>query len=187
MSKKPQFQICVSGAARGGTVNAGHNLAFDLGVAIAKSGHTLLTGATVGLPNRAAEGVKSVDGTSVGISPAATRLEHEKKYHLPSKSYDTILFTGLHYVGRDSLLIASADAVIFVGGRIGTLHEFAICMEMHKPAGVLMGAGGTSEEFEGVMKAAGIHGYAAHNVVFGDKPTQVVKSIETLLRERVSI
>jgi uncharacterized protein (TIGR00725 family) len=112
------YQICVSGAARGDSVEEGKELAAELGRAIAKAGHALLTGATIGLPNYAAEAYKKAGGTmSVGISPASTKVEHVLKYHLPVKAYDTILYTGLHYVGRDSLLITSSDAVVSLGGR----------------------------------------------------------------------
>ena len=45
-----RYQICVSGAASGATVEASHQLAYDLGKAIATEGKTLTTGATVGLP-----------------------------------------------------------------------------------------------------------------------------------------
>ena len=46
---------------------------------------------------------------SVGLSPAASKVEHVMKYRLPTEAYDTILYTGLHYIGRDTLLITSAD------------------------------------------------------------------------------
>lgn len=149
------YQICVSGAARGETVEKGKALAEELGRAIAKAGHSLLTGATVGLPNYAAEAYKKAGGTmSVGISPAASKVEHIVKYQLPIKAYDTILFTGLHYVGRDTLLISSSDAVVCLGGRIGTLHEFAIAYETETPIGFLNGAGGVSDKVKEIIQVA---------------------------------
>ncbi len=146
------YQICVSGAAKGASVEEGKALAAELGVAIAKAGHTLLTGATVGLPNYAAEAYKKAGGTmSLGISPAASKAEHIMKYHLPIKAYDAILYTGLHYVGRDTLLITSSDAVVSIGGRLGTLHEFTIAMEARVPIGFLQGAGGISDQVQTLM------------------------------------
>src|ERR1700712_1251067 len=130
------YQICVSGAAKGQSVEEGKELARLAGAAIARAGHSLLTGATVGLPNYAAEGYKAAGGTmSVGISPASSKIEHVLKYRLPIESYDTILYTGLHYIGRDTLLIVSSDAVVSIGGRLGTMHEFTISMEARKPIG----------------------------------------------------
>ena len=149
------YQICVSGAAKGESVEEGHALAAKLGEAIARAGHSLLTGATIGLPNYAAEAYKKAGGTmSVGISPAASKIEHVMKYRLPTKAYDTILYTGLHYAGRDALLITSSDAVVSIGGRLGTLHEFTIAMETDTPIGFLQGAGGISEEIQTLMALA---------------------------------
>ncbi len=149
------YQICVSGAARGDSVEEGKQLAELLGVAIAKAGHSLLTGATIGLPNYAAEAYKKAGGQmSVGISPAASKVEHVMKYRLPLLSYDAILYSGLHYVGRDTLLITSSDAVVSIGGRLGTLHEFTIAMESNTPIGFLQGAGGISDEIQLLMSLA---------------------------------
>lgn len=173
------YQICVSGAAKGASVEEGRHLAYDIGKQIAKSGHMLLTGATTGLPDYAAMGAKEEGGQSIGISPAASKLEHVKKYRLPTDCYDVILYTGLHYVGRDSLLVASSDAVISIGGRLGTLHEFTISMEMRKPVGFLMGAGGVSTEIKDILRAAGKE--RAKNVVFDTKPTSLMKRINAML------
>ena len=177
------YQICVSGAAKGESVKEGHDLARAAGEAIAKAGHSLLTGATIGLPNQAAEAYKAAGGKmSVGVSPATSKIEHVMKYRLPTEAYDTILFTGLHYVGRDSLLIASSDAVISIGGRLGTLHEFTIAMEMDTPIGILTGAGGTSTEIDDVMRAAGIH--RSNNAFFGNDPVKLVQELVDELDHR---
>ncbi|MGH7156559.1 MAG: hypothetical protein ACREGG_00350 [Candidatus Saccharimonadales bacterium] len=148
-----KYQICVSGAAKGQSVEQGEALAQAAGAAIAKAGHSLMTGATTGLPNQAAIGYKAAGGKmSLGISPASTKVEHVMKYRLPTESYDAILYSGLHYSGRDALLINSADAVVSIGGRLGTLHEFTIAMETHTPLGLLSGAGGIGDQIEGLLK-----------------------------------
>jgi uncharacterized protein (TIGR00725 family) len=152
------YQFCVSGAAKGDSVDEGRQMALDLGAALAKAGHSLLTGATSGLPNYAAEGYKQAGGTmSLGISPASSKVEHILKYRLPTKAYDVILYTGLHYVGRDSLLITSSDAVLSIGGRLGTLHEFTIAIETEKPIGLLHGGGGVSDEISHLMEVTRPH------------------------------
>ena len=148
-----KYQICVSGAAKGDSVAQGKQLALAAGAAIARAGHSLMTGATTGLPNTAAEGYKKAGGKmSLGISPAATKVEHILKYRLPTEAYDAILYTGLHYSGRDALLVNSADAVVSIGGRLGTLHEFTVAMETHTPVGLLDGAGGIGDQIEGLLK-----------------------------------
>lgn len=176
------YQICVSGAHNGHSVEEGKRMATELGIAIAKAGHSLLTGATIGLPNYAAEAYKAAGGKmSVGISPAASKIEHVIKYRLPTKAYDTILYTGLHYVGRDSLLINSSDAVVSLGGRMGTLHEFAISMETDTPIGFLQGAGGVSTEILDVLKAAGEA--RNQNVIFSDNPDELLAKLTAILDE----
>ena len=175
------YQICVSGAAKGQSVEEGRALARQLGIAIAEGGHTLLTGATVGLPNYAAEAYKKAGGKmSVGISPAASKIEHVIKYRLPTKAYDTILYTGLHYVGRDLLLINSSDAVVSIGGRLGTLHEFTIAMETDTPIGFLQGAGGISTQIQSILDAAH-SGHADNPVFFSENAVELINDLTKAL------
>lgn len=175
------YQICVSGAAKGASVEEGKELAMAVGAAIAEAGHALMTGATVGLPNYAAEGYKAAGGKmSLGISPASSKLEHVRKYRLPTEAYDVILYSGLHYVGRDSLLITSSDAVVSIGGRLGTLHEFTIAMESDTPIAFLQGAGGVSTEIERLLEVAGPVRPGAI-VLFDSSPTELVKNLTAAL------
>jgi len=174
------YQICISGAAKGHSVEEGKRLAQEVGKAIAKAGHSLLSGATVGLPNYAAEAYKKAGGTmSVGISPASSKIEHVMKYRLPTKAYDTILYTGLHYVGRDMLLINSSDAVVSVGGRLGTLHEFTIAMETETPIGFMQGAGGISTQIIDILHAAGRE--HDEGVIFSDNADDLIARLTALL------
>lgn len=177
------YQICISGASKGQSVEEGKLLAQQAGKAIAKHGHALLTGATIGLPNYSALAYKTAGGKmSLGISPASSKVEHVRKYRLPVKGYDSILFTGLHYVGRDTLLIGSADAVLSIGGRLGTLHEFTVAMELDTPIGFLQGAGGISNEIMDILHAAGES--QSHNVVFSEDADDLVKQLEILLNKK---
>ena len=177
------YQICVSAAAKGKSVEEGHQLAEDAGRVLAKAGHALMTGATLGLPNIAAESYKKHNGhMSLGISPASSKIEHVMKYRLPTEAYDVILYTGLNYVGRDALLITSCDAVISIGGRMGTLHEFTIAMEADKPVGFIQGAGGISSEIMDIMHAAGRR--SDEDVVFGDTAEEVLEKLLKLLNKR---
>jgi len=174
------YQICVSGAAKGETVEEGYKLAEQIGAAIARAGHSLMTGATTGLPDYAASGYKKAGGKmSLGLSPASTKVEHLLKYRLPIKNYDTILYTGLHYGGRDALLINSADAVVAIGGRLGTLHEFTIAAETHTPIGILESAGGISAQIEGLLKL--LPNADPKLVIFEDDPDKLIAKLGAAL------
>ncbi|HSX34818.1 MAG TPA: hypothetical protein VLF62_04200 [Candidatus Saccharimonadales bacterium] len=174
--------ICVSGAAAGPTVKGAHDLAEALGRAIAKSGHILTTGATVGLPYFAAHAAKAAGGTSIGFSPAGSMREHVHKYRLPYDVFDFINFTGMTYVGRDLYLVQSSDAVITVGGRFGSLHEFTSALEAHKPCGVLLGSGGTADVIPQLMEM--LPGVPNNVVIFDTDPDRLVAKIVKLLDEK---
>lgn len=177
------YQICISAASKGKSVEEGKELAAAAGKVVAQSGHGLFTGATVGLPNVAAESYKKHGGKmSLGISPASSKIEHVLKYRLPTEAYDAIMYSGMHYVGRDALLINSSDAVISIGGRLGTLHEFTIAMETDTPIGFIQGAGGISSEIADIMHAAGRGRTEA--VIFGDTAEEVIEKLIKVLNQR---
>jgi len=177
-----RYSICVSGAAAGETVQQSCDLAYQTGTAIAKSGHVLTTGATIGLPYYAALGTSDEGGMSIGFSPAVSLREHLRKYRLPSDCYNFINFTGLHYVGRDLYLVQSSDAIITIGGRFGSLHEFTSALEAHKPCGVLTGSGGTADEIPKLLKELEPPGESL--VIYDDDPKRLVKKIIDILDEK---
>lgn len=180
-----RYQICVSGAASGGTVQSSHQLAYDLGKAIAEQGKTLLTGATVGLPHYAAMGFMSVPdshGVSVGFSPATSFREHVATYRLPTKEFDYINFTGMEYVGRDVHLVRSCDAIITVGGRMGSLHELSTALESRKVCGVLLGSGGLADYTPTLLEH--IEAPGAKDVIFDNDPVRLVTRIVEALDKK---
>jgi uncharacterized protein (TIGR00725 family) len=179
---KLKYSICVSGAASGDTVKLAGNMARQVGTAVANSGHILTTGATVGLPYFAAEGAKAAGGMSVGFSPAVSFREHIHKYRLPSQCFDFINFTGLHYVGRDLYLVQSSDAVITIGGRFGSLHEFTSALEAHKPCGILIGSGGTADVIPALMEV--LEPPHKNLVIYDDDPDRLVNRIVGILDEK---
>jgi uncharacterized protein (TIGR00725 family) len=177
--KQLRYSICVSGAAAGSTVMGARDLAIEVGKTIAKEGHILTTGATVGLPYFAAYGAKTEGGTSIGFSPASSLREHVRKYRLPHDVFDFINFTGMNYVGRDLYLVQSSEAVITIGGRFGSLHEFTSALEAHRPCGVLLGSGGTADLIPELMKSL----QAPDNdlVIYDTDPVKLVKRMIAIL------
>jgi uncharacterized protein (TIGR00725 family) len=177
-----RYSICVSGAASGDTVKTSAELAKAVGAEIARQGHVLTTGATIGLPYYAGLGAKEEGGMSIGFSPAVSLREHLRKYRLPNDVFDFINFTGMHYVGRDLYLVQSSDAVITIGGRFGSLHEFTSALEAHKPCGILTGSGGTADEIPQLMKT--LEPPNGDLVIYDDDPVRLVKRIIQVLDEK---
>jgi len=176
------FKICVSGAAEGECVNKiTMAQAETVGKAIAKAGAVIVTGATTGIPHAAAHGAKKAGGISIGFSPASSRVDHIRRYHLPVDNMDLIVYTGFGYAGRNLILTRSADAVIIVCGRIGTLNEFTIAFEDRKPIGVLQHSGGMANELEIITQIAHKH---QCKVLYEPNPEKLVKSLVADLKEQ---
>lgn len=147
-----KYKICISGAADTGhcAIDAPEK-AEEMGREIARRGMVLVTGATIGIPYWAAKGAKEEGGMVIGLSPAASEAAHVKTYKLPIDYHDLIIYTGFEYSGRNLLLTRSADAIINICGRMGTLNEFTIAFEDQKPIGVLEGTGGTADELRDIV------------------------------------
>ncbi len=166
------WKICVSGAAVGDCLNDETIEKAELvGKAIAKHDSILVTGATTGIPYYAAKGAKKAGGVSIGFSPAATYQDHVKRYQLPTRYMDLIVYTGFGYAGRNLLLTRSADAVIVICGRIGTLNEFTVAFEDKKPLAVLTNSGGIADELKELTEVAHKH---ECSVLYEDDPEKLV-------------
>jgi uncharacterized protein (TIGR00725 family) len=174
------IKIGVSGAALGESVAKSAKKAEIVGREIAKHKCVLVTGATIGLPLYAAKGADLAGGISIGFSPAATELEHVRSYRLPTKYMDMIIYTGFNYSGRNLILTRAADAVIHIGGRIGTLNEFTIAFEDHKVLGVLTGSGGISDELDRILT---VTKRGRKNIIFDEDPVRLVKKVIALVKQ----
>ena len=145
--QKEKYEIVVSGAAEFNHCCKNiKELAKEVGKEIAKQKCNLVTGATTGVPYFAALGCNEAGGFNIGFSPATSEAAHVKSYKLPLIPFDVMIYTGSDYAGRNVLMTKSADGVIIICGRMGTLHEFATAFEIQKPIGVLEGSGGTADK-----------------------------------------
>ena len=180
-----KYKICVSGAAETGHCNKGAlESAKEIGRQIIKQGGVLATGATSGIPYWAAIGAKEENGIVIGLSPAASEKAHVKKYRLPVDFHDLIVYTGFEYAGRNLLLTRSSDAVIIICGRIGTLNEFTIAFEDHKPIGVLIGSGGTADQVRKIVENS--H-RGPGKIVYESNPQKLVEQLIKLVKKEKEI
>jgi uncharacterized protein (TIGR00725 family) len=176
-----KFKVCVSGAAETEFMAPDAMEKIEaIGRLIAEEGMITVTGATTGAPFWAAKAAKKAGGMVIGVSPAATKEEHVKSYKLPLDHHDLIIYTGFGYSGRNLLLTRSADAVITVCGRIGTLNEFTDAFEDSKPQGVLLGTGGTTEMIKKMLEEA--H-RGMGKVVFDTDPKVLVQKVKAMIEE----
>jgi hypothetical protein len=154
-----------------------------LGVAIAKRGYVLITGACPGLPHEAVKGAKEAGGIVVGVSPALNLEEHILKYRSPTRGYDAIIYTGSGLMGREIENIRSCDVVIFAGGRSGTLGEFAIAYDEAKVIGVLKSTGGITDHLGTIIDM--VNKETGAIVCYDDDPESLLNQLEEIYNNRI--
>jgi uncharacterized protein (TIGR00725 family) len=149
--------------------------AYEMGKVIATRGCVLVTGACPGLPHYAVKGAKSAGGIVVGISPALNFEEHAIKYHSPYEGYDALVYTGSGLMGREVENIRSCDLVVFMGGRSGTLGEFAIAYDEGKVIGVLQGTGGIADHLDQIVGLIGKD--TGSQVIYSRTPADLLEKL----------
>ncbi len=147
-----RIKVGVMGSAGGVLAPEALRDCYRLGQSIARHDCVLITGACPGLPHEAALGAHAEGGLVLGISPALSLDEHIVRYHSPYREYDAIIFTGSGLMGREITNIRSCDIVVIVGGRSGTLGEFAIAYDEGKLIGALEGTGGIADHVREVVQ-----------------------------------
>ena len=178
---KDKYEIAVSGAAQiGHCCKEIKKLSREIGREIAKQDCNLVTGATTGAPYYATLGCKEEGGFSIGFSPAVSESSHLKTYKLPLENFDVMVYTGADYTGRNIIMTKSADGVVIVCGRMGTLHEFVTAFEIQKPIAVLEGSGGTADIIRGLVK---FPHRGKLKVVFDKDPKKLIKKLIKLIED----
>jgi len=106
-------------------------IAFAVGRELAARGHTLVCGGRGGVMREACRGARSEDGVTVGILPGDDRTDMNEFVTVP-------IVTGIGFA-RNTMIPRTADALVAVGGRYGTLSEIAFALIAGKPV-VTMGS-----------------------------------------------
>lgn len=178
-STLPKYKICVMGSADTKHCSSDtHLVAEEIGREIIRQGAALLCPVSPGVPLWAAKGAKEEGAFVVGFSPAGSLKEHIEKYNLPTDFLDVIIYTGFDFSGRNLFVTKSADAVILVCGRMGSLNIFTLAFEDGKPIGVLKGSGGTAEEVSHIVERA--H-RGEGKIIYEQDPKILVKKVIELI------
>ena len=125
--RPPQIAVSAPGDADPATLE----LAEAVGREIARLGCVLVCGGLGGGMAAACAGAKAEGGTTIGIIPgydAASANGH----------LDHVICTGLGQA-RNTLVAASGDALVAVGGGLGTLSEIALALRLNRPVVALGG------------------------------------------------
>lgn len=148
---KLKVKVGVVGSAGGDLPDETLELCRELGRQIGRRGCVIVTGACPGLPHAAVLGAREEGGMTIGISPALCLEEHRTRYKSPYLEYDALIFTGSGLMGREVEVVRTSDIIITVGGRSGTLGEFAIAFDDGNVIGALLGTGGITDHLEHIV------------------------------------
>ena len=190
----PKFKIGVYGSAGGNAeIIKATSKAGEIGSAIAKAGHVVVTGACPGLPYVAALAAKRAGGEVLGFSPLTNQKEHNKLFPEDDrKTYSKIIFVPKSFpfahnleVGRKYRNVVStayADAGIIIAGRWGTLHEFCSLHDYGKVIGVLAKSGGFANSLPQMLKKTSKKTKA--KIFFNANPEKLVALVLQELKNR---
>ena len=125
MAKKVCISVIGSGSSDGTLDPVIARIANEVGREIAVRNAVLICGGLGGVMTEAAKGAKEKGGLTIGIIPGEDPNSANPYIDVP-------IPTGLGFA-RNVLVAYSGDAVIAVGGRLGTLSEISFALVKNKP------------------------------------------------------
>ncbi|MGC2428561.1 MAG: TIGR00725 family protein [Nitrososphaeraceae archaeon] len=137
--RKPQ--IAVIGYNKDRSTDQSRNIAFEVGVEIARSGSVLICGGLGGVMESACMGAKEYNGVTVGIIP-------QEEFSFANEFCDIVICTGIGFA-RDFIVATSCDGIIAIGGGVGTLIELGVGYMIKKIMVAVSGSGGIAEMYGG--------------------------------------
>jgi uncharacterized protein (TIGR00725 family) len=115
----------IVGVIGGSRVNEDlRSMAYDVGRLIAENEAILVCGGLSGVMEAACQGAYEHDGVTVGILPSDDTYEANPYVQIP-------IATGFG-IGRNTVIVRTADVLIAVGGSYGTLSEIAMALNLGK-------------------------------------------------------
>lgn len=100
------------------------SLAEEVGSLVARGGHVLVCGGLGGVMEAAAKGAKQEGGLTIGILPGGTKSE-------ANQHIDIAIVTNMGHA-RNAIIAHTADSLIAVDGKYGTLSEIGFGLAIGK-------------------------------------------------------
>ena len=134
---KRLISVCGSDGSDGRLSLYALETAENVGRFIARRGGVVVCGGRGGIMRAVCKGAKKENGITVGILPESKEEANE--------FIDIPIVTGLGH-RRNFVIVDTADAVIAIGGRWGTLNEISFSMVFEKPLILIKGTGGCVDD-----------------------------------------
>ena len=120
--RPPYIAVIGDGDPRGPDAHRLLEMAEEVGQHLARAGAVVVTGGLGGVMRATSRGALAAGGETIGILPGDDPSEANEFVRWP-------IATGLGVV-RNLVVVTSADAVIAVGGKHGTLSEIGLALRM---------------------------------------------------------
>jgi uncharacterized protein (TIGR00725 family) len=120
--RQPTIAVIGDGDPRGPDAHRVVEWAEEVGALLARGGATIVTGGLGGVMEAASRGAVVAGGSTIGILPGDDPREANEYVRIP-------IATGLGVV-RNLVVVTTADAVVAIGGRHGTLSEIGLALRM---------------------------------------------------------
>jgi len=121
MNRKPVIAVVGGGECTGEI----EKIAEAVGEEIAESGAILICGGKGGVMEASCRGAKQKGGVTIGILPSMNDRDANPYIDIP-------IVTGIGYA-RNMIIALTADVLIAVSGKYGTLTEIAYGLHFNKP------------------------------------------------------
>jgi uncharacterized protein (TIGR00725 family) len=131
---------------RDGEVLPAHvtDAAYEVGKFIAEAGAVLISGGTAGVMEASCHGARDAGGLTIGFLPYTDKTK-------ANEFVDIVFPTGMGTI-RNVLTGRCCDAIVMVGGGVGTLNEVTIAYDSGVPVVVLEGTSGWADRLKGSLE-----------------------------------
>lgn len=119
-----------------------YSLAETVGKLLAERGVAVICGGMFGVMEAVCKGASEAGGLTIGVLPGSDPHEANEYVQIP-------IATGMG-IGRNIIIVRSAEACIAIDGKYGTLSEIAYALQLQKPVITLS----AWEEIPGTVPAA---------------------------------
>ena len=99
-------------------------IAYEVGKRIAQRKHILICGGLAGVMEAACRGAKDGGGLTIGILPGKEKSEANRFVDIP-------IVTSMSHA-RNAIIVRTADVLIAVDGKYGTLSEIGLALAISK-------------------------------------------------------
>jgi uncharacterized protein (TIGR00725 family) len=120
MSRKPIVAVIGAGQATPQEMES----AYHIGRRIAEKGAYVLTGGLWGVMESASHGAKDAGGEVIGVLPGSLANTANPYVDIP-------IVTNMGHA-RNTILCHTADLLVAVGGKLGTISEIAVALKIGK-------------------------------------------------------